>query len=96
MAGRIARDAPHLDGTEPIAVWFDVAWATYADLLATLDQDHLDVIEETWGKVSADHDTENPTMETWGTSEEAQAGQAALMAMLGGMPGMGDPAVGGG
>lgn len=89
MAGRLARDAPHLDGSEPIAVWFDVAWATYADLIASLDQRHLSAIEDAWEEVA--FAPEKQTMETWGASETAQQGQASLMAMLGGMPpGMGD------
>jgi hypothetical protein len=89
MAGRLARDAPHLDGTEPIAVWFDVAWATYADLLTNIDQDQLDFMTERWEEIGADHDLDQPTMDTWGTSERAQHGQAALMAMLGGPGAMG-------
>lgn len=90
MAGRLARDAPHLDGTEPIGVWFDVAWATYADLLKDLDRDHLDAIDNAWEETVAEYDTTQPTMENWGTSDKAQEAQAALMAMVGGMPPMGE------
>lgn len=91
MAGRIARDAPHLDGSEPIGMWVDVAWATHADLLLTLDRERLDLIEEAWEDLTADYDTSKPTMETWGNSPQAQEAQAALLALVGGMPGMGSP-----
>lgn len=87
MAGRLARDAPHLDGSEPIGVWFDVAWSVYADLLKDLDRDHLDAIEDTWEDTLSKGDPANPTPEEWGTSERAQQGQAAMFAMVGGMPG---------
>ena len=89
MAGRLVREAPHLDGTEPIGVWCDAVWSIYADILKDLDREHLDVIEDAWEDITADYDTSQPTAETWGTSEKAQAAQAALLARVGGMPGMG-------
>lgn len=90
MAGRLARDASHLDGSEPIGVWFDVAWATYADLISELDRDMFDHIKDRWDDLSAELDENGkPTPESWGASESAQQGQAALMAMFGGSPDMG-------
>lgn len=90
MAGRIAATAPHLDGRESIGVWFDVAWAAYVEVSLKLDRDRLDAIEEMWDGLSAKlDDNGKPTPEEWGTSQQAQQGQAALMSMFGGAPDMG-------
>lgn len=88
MSGQMAATAPHLDGTEDIGVWFDVAWATYANMLVSLDRDKLDALEQTWDELAAELSADGrPTPETWGASEKAQQGQAAMMAMFGGGPG---------
>jgi hypothetical protein len=89
MAGRIARDAPHLDGSEDIGVWFDVAWSVYTDMAMTLDRDRLDHLEELWDTLRSASTDGQPTPEEWGASEKAQRGQAAMMSMFGGDPNMG-------
>lgn len=89
MAGRIARDAPHLDGSEDIGVWFDVAWSVYTDMAMQIDRDRMDHLDELWRQLNSASDDGMPTAEEWGTSEQAQRGQAALMSMLGGSPSMG-------
>lgn len=93
MAGLIARDAPHLDGSEDIGVWFDVAWAAYLDVSLRLGTAGIqsEVIDDVWEELAAETDANGqPTPEQWGASEKAQRGQAALMAMFGASPDMGD------
>jgi hypothetical protein len=91
MSGQIASSAPHLDGSESIGVWFDVAWAAYVHVMLTLDKQALEHIEGVWDDLAAELDENGkPTPETWGASPQAQAGQASLMAMFGGSPDMGD------
>jgi hypothetical protein len=90
MAGQIAATAPHLDGTESIGVWFDVAWAAYVEIMLKLTPDALDAIENVWDELDdATDENGKPTPEEWGASAKAQQGQAALMAMFGGAPDMG-------
>jgi hypothetical protein len=92
MAGLIARDAPHLDGSEDIGVWFDVAWAAYLDISIRLGQAgvQLDTITDIFEELGAETDENGqPTPEQWGASEKAQRGQASLMAMFGASPDMG-------
>lgn len=92
MAGRLAREAPHLDGSEPIGVWFDAAWATYLDVQLAMGQvgveeEKLQEAYESLGEPLDDNG--QPTPETWGTSTQAQQGQAAMFAMFGATPDMG-------
>lgn len=98
MAGHIAATAPHLDGSEDIGVWFDVAWASYMHVSIQLGMTgaKTDAIDEVWDAFAEPiGEQAGPTPETWGTSAEAQQGQAAFMAMFGGGGGMGAaPAVG--
>lgn len=98
MAGHIAATAPHLDGSEDIGVWFDVAWAAYLHICLQMGAVgvQLDTIDELWDGLAADVDENGkPRPEEWGTSEKAQRDQANLMAMFGGGPGMGAaPSVG--
>jgi hypothetical protein len=90
MAGQIAVSAPHLDGTESIGVWFDVAWHAYVELMLKLDPQSLEHIETVWDELDDQLTPDGkPTPEEWGTSTKAQAGQANLMAMFGGSPDMG-------
>ncbi len=96
MAGQIVTSAPHLDGSESIGVWVDVAWHAYVELMLKLDKDSLAHIETVWDELD-DVLTEDgkPTPEEWGASAKAQQGQAALMAMFGGSPDMGAAPSGG-
>lgn len=90
MAGHIATTAPHLDGSEPIGVWFDVAWACYVEMMLKLDSHALEHIETVWDELAMKLTEDGkPTPEEWGASPQAQAGQASLMAMFGGSPDMG-------
>lgn len=90
MAGQLAIRAPHLDGSEPIGLWFDAAWAVYGDFLMDVDSQRLDVLDEAMtGLLEPDVDQDGaptgadaPTMETWGADPAAQASQAALMRSL--------------
>lgn len=92
MTGSLARDASHLDGSEDIGVWFDVAWATYLDLSVRLAGAGIKsaAIDDAYDDLAAETDENGqPTPEQWGASEKAQRGQAALMSMFGGSPDMG-------
>jgi len=90
MAGQITASAPHLDGSESIGVWFDLAWSVYVDIMLRLDTNSLEHIEGVWEDLAAELDENGkPRPEDWGTSEKAQQGQAAMMAMFGGGPEMG-------
>lgn len=89
MAGRIAMAAPHLDGSEDVGVWFDVAWHAYLTMAIELAAVDPDAIDEMWTSLLSESEDGQPTPEEWGTSERAQKGQAALMAMFGGSPDMG-------
>lgn len=92
MAGHIAASAPHLDGSESIGVWFDVAWASYlhVGMQMGVAGAKAEAIEDAWEDLAAELDENGqPTPETWGTSTRAQQGQADLMAMFGASPDMG-------
>lgn len=92
MAGRITADAPHLDGTEPIGVWFDVAWAAYMEIILKMGAVGVqqEVLDDLWGELAAELTPDGqPTPESWGTSQQAQQGQAAMFAMFGATPDMG-------
>lgn len=89
MAGHIAATAPHLDGSESIGVWFDVAWASYMHVSMQLGMTgaKTEAVDEVWEQFAEETDENGkPTPETWGTSEKAQQGQAAFMAMFGAGP----------
>lgn len=85
MSGLLVRNAPHLDGTEPIGVWYDAAFSCYVEMALQIDRDKLDALDELQTSLEAENDDGKPTMETWGTSEQAQRGQAAMLAMVGGL-----------
>lgn len=87
MAGQLTLRAPHLDGSEPIAVWFEVAWALYSDFALTHGRDGVEALDSLMDTLNElgddDPDTaDGPTMETWGADPEAQAAQADLMRTL--------------
>jgi hypothetical protein len=91
MSGLLIRHAPHLDGTESIGVWFDVAWSVYLEAGVFMSKfGGVDVLDDLWEDLDSQISEDGkPTPEEWGTSEKAQRGQDALMSMLGGMGGMG-------
>jgi hypothetical protein len=90
MAAQIVSTAPHLDGSESIGVWVDVAWHAYVEFMLKFDRDSMDHIEKVWDELGMELTEDGkPTPEQWGASAEAQAGQAALMAMFGGPAPMG-------
>ena len=90
MSAQIVSTAPHLDGSESIGVWVDVAWHAYVELMLKFDKQSLEHVESVWDELAAELDENGkPTPETWGASPQAQAGQASLMAMFGGSPDMG-------
>lgn len=92
MTGHVAATAPHLDGSEDIGVWFDVAWAAYMHVALTLGTAGVkqEAVDDIWeGLTEKLDDNGQPTPETWGTSESAQRGQAAMFAMFGASPDMG-------
>ena len=98
MSGHMAATAPHLDGSEDIGVWFDVAWASFmhVSMQAGGSGASMDAIDDAYEGLS-ERLTEDgkPTPEEWGTSEAAQRGQAAMFAMFGATPDMGAaPSVG--
>jgi hypothetical protein len=90
MSGLIVRHAPHLDGSEPIGVWLDVAWSVYLDMgvMASKFRDGTTSVTELWESFLYEGDDGKPSPEQWGSSESAQRGQAAMMAMFGGSPDM--------
>lgn len=92
MAGHIAATAPHLDGSEDIGVWFDVAWASFMHISLQMGTAGAkeEALQDTFTDLGRELDENGmPRPEDWGTSEAAQRGQANLMAMFGGAPDMG-------
>lgn len=86
MTGQLTLRAPHLDGTEPIAVWFAAAWALYADFAVTHGRDGVEALDSLMDSLCEPGEDDpdgvaaaGPTMETWGADEEAQAAQAEFM-----------------
>jgi hypothetical protein len=91
MAGQLAIRAPHLDGTEPIKVWFAAAWAVYVDFMLAARDGHMDAIDDAMNTLTEPNPdqagADGPTMDTWGADAEAQAAQAQWMASMSGMGG---------
>lgn len=89
--GTLAREGLHPDQAPemPVGVWCDAAWSAWTDLLLRIDgQERVDALQQMWDEINTPLDKPEPTMADWGTSDAAQAGAAALMAMMGGqMPG---------
>lgn len=97
MSGLIVRHAPHLDGSESIGVWVDVAWSVYLEIgiAAGKFRDGTDSVNELWESMSSEVTEDGkPSPREWGASERAQRGQEALMSMFGGGPMGAAPAVG--
>lgn len=97
--GQLTRDGLHPDlaGDMPVGAWCDAAWSAWVDLMLRIDsKERIDALTGTWDELNAPlptgDDDGGPSMDTWGTSQAAQAGAAGLMTMLGGAP----PATGGG
>lgn len=86
MSGLMVRHAPRFDGSEDIGTWVDVAWTVYLEAGQIMHQyGNAGAIEDLWDDLATETAEDGkPLPEQWGTSEQAQRGQEALMSMLGG------------